>query len=88
MKVRRMKRAKTVRAIWICSSCFEIKELRSRGMCCNCYEIQRKADIQTQKEKAEKNINKTIAPTKMMHMRVEQIVRKWDEILRGSGILR
>ena len=88
MTRRRMRRTRIVRPTWVCSLCFEVKELYSRGMCQRCYCIQSKRETQTQKEKAEKNINKTIAPTKMMHMRVEQIVRKWDEILRGSGILR
>lgn len=85
MKGRRMRRAKTVGPIWICSSCFEIKELRSRGMCQRCYCIQSKRETQTRKEKAEKNINKTIAPVKIIKMKPEQIIRDWDRILDAAG---
>ena len=85
MKGRRMERTRIVRPTWVCSLCFEVKELYSRGMCCNCYEIQRKADIRTQKEKAEKNINKTIAPVKIIKMKPEQIIRDWDRILDAAG---
>ena len=85
MRGRKMKRTRTVMPIWICSRCFEIKELHSRGMCCTCYGSQYKAGLQVEKEKARKNVNESIAPVKIMSMRVEQIVRDWSRILKGAG---
>ena len=85
MKGRRIKRTRIAKPIWICSLCFEIKELYSRGMCCTCYGIRHKADIQTQKEKVRKSMDETIAPVKLMGMKPEQIIRDWDNILKGAG---
>lgn len=85
MKGRRIKRAKVVSPTWVCSSCFKVKRLYSRGMCQRCYQLQSKRETQARKEKAA-TANVWIAPRNMMHMNPGQIVANWKNILKGAGL--
>ena len=73
----------------ICRTCGEDRKKHANGQCGLCYgrEYQRdKRRRLAQKARQPEDLLRVIEPRGIMHMKPEQIIENWPQILRGAGL--